>query len=54
MKAEEAAVGVVKEASEDKAKEIEIKLKMGLILAIPPGGMVKNNGCNSVAIINNI
>ena len=28
MKAEEAAVGVVEEAAEDKAKEIEIKVKV--------------------------
>ena len=28
MKSEEAAVGVVEEAAEDEAKEIEIKVKM--------------------------
>ena len=31
MKAEEASVWVVEEAAEDEAKEIEIKVKMGLI-----------------------
>ena len=30
MNSEEAAVGVVGEATEDEAKEIEIKVKMGL------------------------
>ena len=30
LKADEAAVGVFEEAAEDKTKEIEIKMKMGL------------------------
>ena len=33
---------------------MEIKVKMGLILAIPPYGTGKNNGHKSAAIINNL
>ena len=44
---------MVKEAAEDEAKEIEIKVKMVLTYAIQPGDMGKKNGCNSAAIINN-
>ena len=52
--AEEAGVGVVEEAAEDKTKEIEIKVKMGLPQVIPPGGMGKNNDIYSDTILKNV
>ena len=52
--AEEAAVGVAEEAPEDKEKEIEIKVKIVLTSAIPPGGMGNKNGHDSYVILNNL
>ena len=54
MKAEEAAVRVIKEATEDEAKEIEINLKMVLTKATPPGGMGKNNVHGSATTLINV
>ena len=51
LSADEAAVRVVKEATEEEAKEIKIKVKMELTEAI---GMGKKNGHYSAAIINTI
>ena len=39
LKADQDVVGVVEEAAKDKAKEIEIKLKIELTEAIPPDDM---------------
>ena len=54
LKAEEAAVRVIKEATEDEAKEIEINLKMVLTKATPPGGMGKNNVHGSATTLINV
>ena len=54
LKAEEAAVRVIKEATEDEAKEIEINLKMVLTKATQPGGMGKNNVCDSATTLINV
>ena len=51
LREEEAVVGVAKEAAENEAKKIEIRVKMVLTSSILPCGMGKKNGHASAAIL---